>query len=145
MVGHKATLEVTYIYLGKFLKATQVSCHNFHLQVKRVGLNIMTDSSPEKVYLPIPPPILYQDDPRAGLEESQQLIYDEVLKHFSQTDYSIPNVEKDELMDQEKFWLSRECILRYVLMLILNRPLKYLNPYLQVSSCFQVEACHSNQ
>jgi hypothetical protein len=81
----------------------------------------MEDSSPEKVYLPIPPPTTYQDDPRAKLEESEQLMYDEVVKHFNQTDYSIPNVEKGELMDQEKFWLSRECILRYVVIPKLNR------------------------
>ena len=81
----------------------------------------MPNSSPEKVYLPIPPPTIHQDDPRAILEESEQSIYDEVVKHFSQTDYSIPNIEKGELMDQEKFWLSRECILRYVLIPKLNR------------------------
>jgi hypothetical protein len=77
----------------------------------------MTDrSSPDsKVYLPIPPPTIYQDDPRARLEESEQLLYNEVVNHFSQSDYSIPNIEKGELMDQEKFWLSRECILRYAL------------------------------
>ena len=75
----------------------------------------MTDSSSEKVFLPIvPPPTIYKDDPRAELEESEQALYDEVEKHFSQTDYSLPNIEKGELMDQEKFWLSRECILRYV-------------------------------
>ena len=76
----------------------------------------MTDSSSsEKVFLPISPPtICNKDDPRASLEESEQAIYDEVEKHFSQTDYSIPNIEKGQLMDQEKFWLSRECILRYV-------------------------------
>jgi CRAL/TRIO, N-terminal domain len=73
----------------------------------------MTDSSSNKVYLPIPPPTICKDDPRAKLEESEQAIYDEVEKHFSQADYSIPNIENGELMDQEKFWLSRECILRY--------------------------------
>ena len=104
--------------------------HNRHVQVKRT-LNpdyiplyqalykgfferIMTDSSSKKVYLPIPPPTVYKDDPRASLEESEQAMYDEVVKHFTQTDYSIPDIEKGELMDQEKFWLSRECILRFV-------------------------------
>lgn len=74
----------------------------------------MTDSSSKKVFLPIPPPTIYKDDPRATLEESELAMYNEVVEHFSQTDYSIPNIEKGELMDQEKFWLSRECILRYV-------------------------------
>jgi hypothetical protein len=73
-----------------------------------------SDSSSKKVFLPIPPPTIYKDDPRASLEESEQAMYNEVVEHFSQTDYSIPNIEKGELMDQEKFWLSRECILRYV-------------------------------
>jgi phosphatidylinositol/phosphatidylcholine transfer protein len=81
----------------------------------------MADSSTEKVFLPIPPTTIYKNDPRASLEESEQAIYDEVVNHFSQTDYSIPNIEKGELTDQEKFWLSRECILRYVfLYFILN-------------------------
>jgi hypothetical protein len=74
----------------------------------------MTDSSSKKVFLPIPPPTIYKDDPRATLGESEQAMYNEVVEHFGQTDYSIPNIEKGELMDQEKFWLSRECILRYV-------------------------------
>lgn len=96
-------------------------------------------ASPEKVFLPIRPPTIYKDDPRLELEESEQSIYDEVLEHFSQTDYSIPNVEKGELIDQEKFWLSRECILRYV-SIILYSEVRLKNVCLQVSSRFQVEA-----
>ncbi|KAF8808744.1 CRAL/TRIO domain-containing protein [Phlegmacium glaucopus] len=74
----------------------------------------MTEFSAEKSFLPIPPPTIYKDDPRAELQESEQPMYDKVVEHFSQTDYSIPNIEKGELTDQEKFWLSRECILRYL-------------------------------
>jgi len=73
----------------------------------------MTEPSAEKISVPIRPPTIYKDDPRDELEESEQSLYDEVVEHFSQKDYSIPNIEKGELMDQEKFWLSRECILRY--------------------------------
>jgi hypothetical protein len=72
---------------------------------------MMTDSSP-KVFLPIHPPTIYKDDPGAELKESEQSMYDAVVEHFTRTDYSIPNIEKGELMDQEKFWLSCECIIR---------------------------------
>ena len=77
---------------------------------------MMLDSelSLEKVFLPKRPPTIYEDDPAPELKDSEQSMYNEVVEHFSQTNYSIPNVEKGELMDQEKFWLSRECILRYV-------------------------------
>ena len=79
--------------------------------IQQLPLKIMTDCT-AKVSLPIRPPTIHKDDPRSTLEESQQSIYDEVVEHFSRTDYSIPHIEEGELMDQEKFWLSRECILR---------------------------------
>jgi len=72
-------------------------------------------ASADKVFLPIPPPSApHKDDPRAVLSANEQKMYDEALSHFTRSDpvYSIPNVEKGELTDQEKFWLSRECILR---------------------------------
>ncbi|PPQ69151.1 hypothetical protein CVT25_004531 [Psilocybe cyanescens] len=71
----------------------------------------------EKVYLPIPPPpTSHKDDPRAVLSKSEQTMYEEVLAHFTHVDpvYVIPNIEKGELTEQEKFWLSRECLLRYL-------------------------------
>ncbi|KAH9481360.1 CRAL-TRIO domain-containing protein C23B6.04c [Psilocybe cubensis] len=74
-------------------------------------------STAEKVFLPIPPPVTpYKDDPRAVLSKSEQAMYDEVLAHFTRADpvYVIPNIEKGELTEQEKFWLSRECLLRYL-------------------------------
>lgn len=43
-------------------------------------------------------------------------MYNEVLAHFSPGTYALPNVEKGELSEFEKFWVSRECILRYVLL-----------------------------
>jgi DNA replication initiation complex subunit (GINS family) len=63
---------------------------------------------------PIAPPKVHETDPRANLTEQEQDLYDQVLKHLSDPQYAIPGVEKGELTEQEKFWLSRECILRYV-------------------------------
>ncbi|KAF8968123.1 CRAL-TRIO domain-containing protein [Flammula alnicola] len=71
----------------------------------------------DKVFLPLhPPPTTYKNEPHAVLSNSEQTMYDEVLAHFTKSDpeYSLPNIEKGELMDEEKFWLSRECILRYL-------------------------------
>ncbi|KAG6817660.1 hypothetical protein H0H87_005417 [Tephrocybe sp. NHM501043] len=69
----------------------------------------------DKVYEPILPPTVCDTDPRATLTDVEQQLYDEVLKHFSDTAYSIPGIEeKGELIEAEKFWLSRECLLRYL-------------------------------
>ena len=43
-------------------------------------------------------------------------MYNEVLAHFSPDTYTLPGVEKGELSEFERFWVSRECILRYVLL-----------------------------
>jgi hypothetical protein len=69
----------------------------------------------KKVYVPLPPPPTnYTEDPRAVLSEAEQTHYDEVLAQFGNEDppYTLPGIEKGELQDHEKFWLSRECILR---------------------------------
>jgi len=69
----------------------------------------------EKTVLPIPPPpTTFKDDPRATLSTNEQTMYDEVLAHFAKQDpvYTLPNAENGELKDDEKFWLSRECLLR---------------------------------
>ncbi|KAG6901794.1 hypothetical protein C0995_007820 [Termitomyces sp. Mi166 len=69
----------------------------------------------DKVYEPIPPPTVRDADPRANLSDAEQEMYDEVLQHFSDSAYSLPGVEeKGELTEAEKFWLSRECFLRYL-------------------------------
>lgn len=95
-----------------------------------------------KVYQPLPPPDhLYAENPQAELAESEQDKYDAVLKHFTAPDYHLPGFEthesevaddehgavKDEketpiegerrkwtseLIEEEKFWLSYECLLR---------------------------------
>lgn len=72
----------------------------------------------DKTFLALPPPpTTYDDDPRGNISVEEQKMYNEVLAHFTKTDpvYTIPHVEKGaELMDEEKFWLSRDCLLRYV-------------------------------
>ncbi|EDR09805.1 uncharacterized protein LACBIDRAFT_152940, partial [Laccaria bicolor S238N-H82] len=45
----------------------------------------------------------------------EQAMYDTVLEHFSAGSYVLPNVDENgELTPAEKFWLSRECLLRYL-------------------------------
>ncbi|EJD06551.1 CRAL/TRIO domain-containing protein [Fomitiporia mediterranea MF3/22] len=48
------------------------------------------------------------------LTEEQESKRIEVLSHFDKNDYRIPGEEKGELMDEEKMWLSNDCILRYL-------------------------------
>lgn len=76
----------------------------------------MSKMTSKKVYTPLlPPSTIYEDDPRAVLTVAEQSLYDEVLAHFTtQPVYVLPGVETGELQEQEKFWLSRECILRCV-------------------------------
>ncbi|KAJ6609259.1 CRAL-TRIO domain-containing protein [Mycena sp. CBHHK59/15] len=67
----------------------------------------------ENVYLPIPPPTEPAAPlPHTELTEYQTKMYQEVLQHFEKPEY-LPGLEKG-LMDIEKFWLSYECILRYL-------------------------------
>ncbi|KAI0760942.1 CRAL/TRIO domain-containing protein [Trametes elegans] len=71
-----------------------------------------------KVYEAIPPPYLPVDPavlpPQLQLTEAQQKLYDEVLKHFEKEDYVLPGVEDGVLKEEEKFWLSCECLLRFL-------------------------------
>ncbi|RXW15283.1 hypothetical protein EST38_g10570 [Candolleomyces aberdarensis] len=72
-------------------------------------------STAEKCHTPLKPLSSYHvSDPRAKLSESEQKMYDEVLAHFSPDSYALPGLEKGDLTDQEKFWLSRDCILRFL-------------------------------
>lgn len=66
-----------------------------------------------KVYTPLVAlPKYYDSNPRGTLTEAERGMYDELLAHFTADGYALPNIEKGDLMDQEKFWLSRECLLR---------------------------------
>ena len=69
----------------------------------------------DKIYTPVAPKESYFDeDPRATLTSSAEGMYNEVLGHFTKEVYVLPGVESGTLTDKEKFWLSRECFLRYV-------------------------------
>ena len=72
-------------------------------------------SDQEKVYTPVAPIPIFQEDPRATVSDTEQAMYDTVLEHFSADSYVLPNVDENGgLMPAEKFWLSRECLLRCV-------------------------------
>ncbi|KAF8349173.1 CRAL-TRIO domain-containing protein, partial [Amanita rubescens] len=70
----------------------------------------------DKVYTQIPPPPTpVVEDPHAQLSTSEQEKYQEVLDYFSKDTYILPDVQNDsQLSEEEKFWLSRECLLRYL-------------------------------
>ncbi|GLB40416.1 putative CRAL TRIO domain-containing protein [Lyophyllum shimeji] len=69
---------------------------------------------PEKVHEPIAPLVICETDPRANLSDVERAMYKEVLEHFSDPAYCIPTLENGELTEAEQFWLSRECLLRYL-------------------------------
>ena len=72
-------------------------------------------SDQEKVYTPVAPIPIFQEDPRATVSDTEQAMYDTVLEHFSADSYVLPNVDENGgLTPAEKFWLSRECLLRCV-------------------------------
>ncbi|KAG8876275.1 hypothetical protein FRB98_007383 [Tulasnella sp. 332] len=66
--------------------------------------------------VPIPPPHRNAAElTRPTLTEQHQTKLDIVMKHFS-GEYKLPDVEEDKqsLMEEEQYWLSRECMLRYL-------------------------------
>ncbi|KAL1940230.1 hypothetical protein VTO73DRAFT_9182 [Trametes versicolor] len=62
-------------------------------------------------HIPVDPSVL---PPQLTLTDAQQKLYDEVLKHFEKDDYVLPGAENGALTEQEKFWLSCECLLRFL-------------------------------
>ncbi|TFY66799.1 hypothetical protein EVG20_g4284 [Dentipellis fragilis] len=71
----------------------------------------------------LPPPPLPEGETRPGeLTPAQEEMYAKVLAHFDDAEYRLPSEgkskeedkEKGELSEDEKFWLSRECLLRYL-------------------------------
>ncbi|KAG2340748.1 CRAL/TRIO domain-containing protein [Suillus weaverae] len=69
------------------------------------------------IHVPLPIPThLDEASLPSALSEKEQTLYDIVLEHFSVADYTLPNVnqEKAALVVDEKFWLSYECLLRYL-------------------------------
>ncbi|KAM6490527.1 CRAL/TRIO domain containing protein [Amanita muscaria] len=71
---------------------------------------------PGKLYTQIPPPqTSIIEDPFAQLSEQEQELYHQVFNHFSNDAYTIPDIDNDaQLSEKEKFWLSRECFLRFL-------------------------------
>ncbi|RPD59669.1 CRAL/TRIO domain-containing protein [Lentinus tigrinus ALCF2SS1-6] len=75
-------------------------------------------STADMIYVSPPPPHISVDPavlpPQLKLTESQQKLYDDVLEHFSNESYELPDVENGALTEDEKFWLSCECLLRFL-------------------------------
>ncbi|KAF7312385.1 CRAL/TRIO domain-containing protein [Mycena indigotica] len=69
---------------------------------------------PETVYVPTSPPNqAAQPLQPAELTEEQQKMQETVLSHFSDPDFK-PTGSETGLSDEEKMWVSHECILRYL-------------------------------
>ncbi|KAG2051417.1 CRAL TRIO domain-containing protein [Suillus hirtellus] len=69
------------------------------------------------ICVPLPIPTNSHDAvPPSTLPEKEQTLYDCVLEHFSAADYTLPNINQEgaALTVDEKFWLSYECLLRYL-------------------------------
>lgn len=64
---------------------------------------------------PNPPPVLPAPT-RPTLTEDEQQKYETVLGHFADPKFVVPGVGdgKHTLTEEEKFWLTRECLLRYL-------------------------------
>ncbi|KAH7341712.1 CRAL-TRIO domain-containing protein [Rhizoctonia solani] len=62
------------------------------------------------------PPAAPAINPAPALNEEQENVYGIVLKHYSSPAYAIPGVDsqKAALKEEEKQWLTRECLLRYL-------------------------------
>jgi hypothetical protein len=68
----------------------------------------------EKVFTPMSPDVAPAGtvEPHVELTETQEDMWKKVFNHFSKPEYEVPCVENGRLNDDEKFWLSRECMLR---------------------------------
>jgi len=109
---------------NKFLLMYKTHCRSTASQ--------MSSSDTTKVYLPLPPPDnLYAENPQAELAGPEKEMYDAVFNHFTTLDYRLPGFDEShdsedkethvegegrkwtpELIEEEKFWLSHECIRR---------------------------------
>lgn len=65
-------------------------------------------------YIPLEVPACTLSEKPGSLTEEQAQKRDEVLAHFSKEAYQIPGVENGDLLDEEKMWLSDECLQRYL-------------------------------
>jgi hypothetical protein len=62
---------------------------------------------PAPDYEPLSPPSppLTADAGPIVLTPEQEKLYQQVLEHFNKPDYALPDEEKTELSEEEKFWL----------------------------------------
>ncbi|KAG2131312.1 CRAL TRIO domain-containing protein [Suillus clintonianus] len=66
------------------------------------------------IHVPLPVPTHpHEVESPPALSEKNQTLYDCVLEHFSTEDYALPDIDQALTVD-EKFWLSYECLLRYL-------------------------------
>ena len=66
------------------------------------------------VFEPIIPPTDSVPVQPPKLTPDQERMQKDVQAHFTKPEYVLPGTEKGELIEEEKFWLSYECQLRYV-------------------------------
>lgn len=75
----------------------------------------MDKTQPPPVYTPFPGPGASNDmrpAPLSGVQEEKRL---QIISHFSTDNYTLPGIETNgALMEVEKFWLTSDCILRYL-------------------------------
>jgi len=64
--------------------------------------------------LPFPPPSVHKPRPARELSDDQQEKFAKVLAHFSDEKYEVPGEKKGTFSEEEKFWLTSDCILRYL-------------------------------
>ncbi|EPT01383.1 hypothetical protein FOMPIDRAFT_1023288 [Fomitopsis schrenkii] len=75
-------------------------------------------SDTERIYEPLPisrPTEKLAGPPPKGLEltPEQEKVYNEVLNHFTADGYQLPCEKDSALKEQEKFWLTWDCLHRY--------------------------------
>ncbi|EKM58413.1 uncharacterized protein PHACADRAFT_252713 [Phanerochaete carnosa HHB-10118-sp] len=74
----------------------------------------MSDLVPAMQATPVPNLASANKPQSNNLTPAQQKIADEVLAYFSKDEYELPVKEGDKkLIEEEKFWLTYECMLRY--------------------------------
>ncbi|KZV73054.1 CRAL/TRIO domain-containing protein [Peniophora sp. CONT] len=74
------------------------------------------ESKKGAVYTPAPPPPLPAgvERPTENLAEKQEAMLNALLERFGSADYKLPGDTASELTETEKFWLTRECLQRFL-------------------------------
>ncbi|KAF8510786.1 CRAL-TRIO domain-containing protein [Gautieria morchelliformis] len=67
------------------------------------------------ITIPLPPPNNTDLKPLEPLPSEREEKRSKVLEHFADDSYKIPGIEENGVLhEQEKFWLSNECFIRYL-------------------------------